>query len=298
MPHDSRDLVWPFDAAAVARFLGETWTALGPNLSLHPGDFWWRANLREGRGFRVFEDRSGSTIGLVEYDVRDASADMAVHPDHPELEGALVDWVETELARRTDAKTICLGGFEGNAKRHALLTSKGYERSSSFYWHFHRSLATPIPRPDLPPGHLVRSLEHASDYDARIELGGIAFGATLLTPEIYGRMAKGPGYREDLDLVVEAPDGNIAAFGMCWADPVTRVGEFEPIGAHPAHRRKGLARSLMLEGLRRLRDEGMVAAIVYTGGRNTAARALYEGIGFGVTGLDYDYRKPLARSVR
>ena len=132
MPYPSRELVWPADAGPVARFLGETWNALGPNLSLHPGDFWWRAGIRQGRDIRIFEDGMGQPVGLVEYDIRDASADMAVHPDHPDLERLLIEWTEAEIFRRTDATRVCLGGFEGNTSRHSLLTSMAYERTDSF----------------------------------------------------------------------------------------------------------------------------------------------------------------------
>jgi hypothetical protein len=40
-------------------------------------------------------------------------------------------------------------------------------------------------------------------------------------------------YRHDLDQVVEAPDGRLAAFALGWLDAANRVGELEPVGTDP-----------------------------------------------------------------
>ncbi len=46
-------------------------------------------------------------------------------------------------------------------------------------------------------------------------------------------------YRADLDLAVYAPNGDIAAYGLFWADPVTGVGLVEPMRTEDAY--QGLA---------------------------------------------------------
>jgi ribosomal protein S18 acetylase RimI-like enzyme len=61
---------------------------------------------------------------------------------------------------------------------------------------------------------------------------------------------------------------------------VNRTGEFEPVGARPAHRRKGLGKAVILEGLPRLRERGAEAGIVYSVHSNEAATKLYESAGF------------------
>ncbi|KOX16106.1 GNAT family N-acetyltransferase [Nocardiopsis sp. NRRL B-16309] len=48
----------------------------------------------------------------------------------------------------------------------------------------------------------------------------------------------------DLDLVVEAPDGSLAACATVWWDPRAGYAELEPVGVVPAHRRRGLAAAL------------------------------------------------------
>ncbi|MEU5563454.1 hypothetical protein [Micromonospora musae] len=90
-----------------------------------------------------------------------------------------------------------------------------------------------------------------------------------------------PVYREDLDLVVEAPDGSLAAFGLGWLDLGAGSVLFEPVGTVPAHAKRGLARALCAELLRVARVLGATQAVV--GPRGDGAypvpRRLYEGLG-------------------
>ena len=89
-------------------------------------------------------------------------------------------------------------------------------------------------------------------------------------------------YRPELDCVLEAPDRAFAAYVLCWYDDANHVGELEPVGTHPAYRRRGLGAAVCRYALRRLRDEGARQAIVYAGGRDQdePARVLYESIRF------------------
>jgi ribosomal protein S18 acetylase RimI-like enzyme len=107
----------------------------------------------------------------------------------------------------------------------------------------------------------------------------------------YARLMRLPGYHRELDLVSVAPDGIIAAFVICWLDPVNRIGDFGDVGARPAYRRRGLTRAVLLEGLRRLKARGMERVCVSTGVSNTPALCLYESIGFTIVNKYLDYVK-------
>jgi GNAT superfamily N-acetyltransferase len=83
-------------------------------------------------------------------------------------------------------------------------------------------------------------------------------------------------YRRDLDLVVEAPAGEIAAFACLWYDDVTRACTFEPVGTTPEHQRRGLAKAVIAEGMRRAKELGALFATVGGGGEsNPPAEPLY-----------------------
>ena len=79
-------------------------------------------------------------------------------------------------------------------------------------------------------------------------------------------------------LWLSAPEGEIASFTTIWWDKSTKTGAFEPVGTVPEHQRKGLAKALMTEGLKRLKQLGAVMAYVSSYGK--AAHATYESVGF------------------
>ena len=84
------------------------------------------------------------------------------------------------------------------------------------------------------------------------------------------------------DLAVETGDTTRAAFTTIWFDDVNKVGLFEPVGTEPAFLRLGLARAVMTDGLRRMREAGMHTALVEHDIANEPAAALYASLGFTV----------------
>jgi mycothiol synthase len=104
-----------------------------------------------------------------------------------------------------------------------------------------------------------------------------------------------PGYEPERELVVEAPDGRIAAFTIYWLDGRNRSGHFEPVGTHAYFRRLGLARAAMLEAMRRMAAAGMRTVTITHDAENRPARRLYESLGFRKRYETYGFRKPISR---
>jgi len=287
----TRPVRWPEDAAAIHRLLAAGWRAGRPETSLHPGDLYWRAGLRDLADLQVWEDGSGEIVGFVELDSKDSSCDIAVAPGRAAaLELELFAWAETAARRRGDGRTFIVGCFDGNEERAARLRSLGFEPTDDFYPHHLHPLDGPLPSASRRDGDVVRPLRE-DELAARVELGGAAFGSTALTVEKLRRIRTGPGYDPDLDLVAVDGAGALAAFALFWFDPHERLGQLEPLGCHPDHQRRGLARTLIEEGLRRLRDRGTREALVVTGGKNAATRSLYEECGFRPVAEDRDWSK-------
>jgi ribosomal protein S18 acetylase RimI-like enzyme len=115
---------------------------------------------------------------------------------------------------------------------------------------------------------------------------------------VYEFVRSTPAYRQDLDCVVEAPDGSIAAYTLAWLGEENRVGELEPVGTHEDHRRRGLGRAVNLFALRRLRDEGATTALVAC--RGDAAYPipckLYESVGFREIARHLPFKRPEPRT--
>src|SRR5207249_11786340 len=84
-------------------------------------------------------------------------------------------------------------------------------------------------------------------------------------------------YRGDLHVLVEAPDGTMAASTIMWLDEVNKTAEFEPVGTHPGYRRRGLGRAMLLHGMHLARAAGathMTVACLGAPG-HPRARGLY-----------------------
>lgn len=175
--------------------------------------------------------------------------------------------------------------------RKALLRRLGFAQYRVWDELTERSLAGPIPAPQLPEHFSIRPAT-MGDAAQLAEVRNGAFDAGW-TPEEYRSavMAK-PGYDPSGELVVVAPDGRFAAFTDIWLDRLNRVGLFEPVGTHRAYWRRGLARALMLSALHVMRRAGMRTALVEYDATNSAAGALYAGVGFARKDVTYGYRRP------
>ncbi len=102
----------------------------------------------------------------------------------------------------------------------------------------------------------------------------------------YRNIQNAPLYRRDLDLIAVAPDGAIASFATIWFDDVTQSAYFEPVATVPEHRRRGLAKATITEGLKRLKRMG--AAVAFVGGYSDRANALYAS----TMSPEYDLSEP------
>jgi GNAT superfamily N-acetyltransferase len=106
-------------------------------------------------------------------------------------------------------------------------------------------------RPEIPalaPGHRLLSRADAPDLPYPL----IARNG----PEVEERLGRCSLYRPELDLMVEAPDGRAAGYGLFWADPITGIGLVEPMRTEQAHQRRGIASYILAEGLERLAAHG------------------------------------------
>jgi ribosomal protein S18 acetylase RimI-like enzyme len=125
---------------------------------------------------------------------------------------------------------------------------------------------------------------------SRVEAHRSAFHPSRVTVESYRSVTTTPPYRPDLDVVVLAPDGSVAAYALGWLDEENAVGELEPVGTHADHRRLGLARAACLEVLRRLRSAGAGLGLVYSVDGQPST-ALYESVGFRTIDRHVQYRR-------
>jgi mycothiol synthase len=242
---------------------------------------------------------------LVGYAVlgEDPSFDFQVLPEYEwcGIETEAMAWAKTRLAvlRKSNAQRwsgkFVSGARQDNPKRIAFLEQHGFRRGDEFSEvNMLRSLDEPIPETVLPAGYQVRAVAESGETSNRAAAQREVWHPWTvgnISVEDYAYLMRLPGYYRDLDVVAVAPDGVIAAYVNGWIDTVNRVGDFGPVGALPAYRRKGLTRAVLIECLRRMQSRGMNRVSVSTGVSNTAAIRLYESVGFKIVNQYLEYVK-------
>lgn len=250
------------------------------------------------QAIRLWEAEGGKLVGAV---LNEGEGDffLQVHPHYRHIENDMLAWLEGHHAalRPTDAAPwpVYTYAYENDAPRHALLARRGYVNLGRSEAYRTRSLDAPIATPALPEGYAVRTLalDEPEELARLAETKTLTFPHTRWTAATVRVVALAPTYRPDLDFVVATPDGTLAAFCTIWYDSVNRIGVFEPVGTHPAHRRRGLSSAMMLEAMRRVKALGAKKVHVNTGA-DYYANALYESLGFSSVEYDTRWQKDLA----
>ncbi len=288
----------PDDLRALHAVARAVWRRDKPHALPHVGDVTWALYQHEPKlawpkKTQIFE-RDGEPVafGILWLP---QTLQSAVHPEHRDdvVYDALLEWFANaagdELDGGLDAQLLESDGeFRRALERHdyALLESAGSIE------HRVRSLGDPIEPLQLPDGYAVRSVDGEDDLERRVEIHRATWEPSKFTLPAYRVLRTLPPYREELDLVVEAPDGSFAAYALVWLDEENGVGELEPVGTHPKHRRLGLGKAVCLEACLRLREAGADTAVVYSVHGYHAGK-LYEAAGFGVVDRHLEYRRAI-----
>ena len=294
-PLVARPYAGPADLAAMQAALSTSWRLARPFSNTTVGDLeWWQAfGTPEDdwtRQIRLWE--VGREVVAYAWFHLPAELDWHQRADlSAGVRATIVDealeWAEglareSATAAGTHAATVLrTWAMDADAGLRAILAARGFTAAADpgytqWYWR----LAAEPPAVVVPAGYEIRSVHLPQDLEARVEAHRAAFAPSRMSVAIHESVRAMPHYDPSRDLVAVAPDGSIAAFALLWWDPIARMGEFEPVGTHPAHRRLGLATALLHRGLRQLRDLGAVDAVLISACDNAASEALYASAGF------------------
>jgi ribosomal protein S18 acetylase RimI-like enzyme len=180
-----------------------------------------------------------------------------------------------------------------------FLLAHGFERLTDRTLHYVRPLSQPIPEPLLPPGFIIRPLKGETEAAEVAALHCAAFGTEHMTLERRLGIMRASEYIPELDLVAVAPDGRLAAYTLGSVSAAEnartgrRDGSTDPLATHPDFQRRGLARALLLTGMKMLKERGLDTARLSTGGDNLAMQKTAESAGFVVEGRTLWFQKLL-----
>jgi len=220
----------------------------------------------------------------------------------PAIETEMVAWAMSAMQRRNQEKgktqTLDASTLETDQPRLAFLERHGFQRQEESSILMRRPLDEPIPDPVLPPGFTIRPMAGEAEIEAYVALHRAAFGTGNMTVAYRRTIMSAPDFIPELDLVAVAPNGDLAALCVCQIFPDDspradgkKEGWTDPVATHPSYQRLGLAKALMLHGMRLLKKRGIDTAILGTSSKNTAMQRTAEAIGFRVASNTLMYCK-------
>ncbi|WP_327089177.1 GNAT family N-acetyltransferase [Nonomuraea sp. NBC_01738] len=206
----------------------------------------------------------------------------------PKLRGADAERTMIRDAAATTGGAALTDVPDCDTVRIALLEELGFTRFR--VWDdLNEATLTGLPDFAAVDGFTLRSATLA-DAGQLAEARNAAFTDTW-TGDLYrDEVMTKPGYDPAREIVAESADGRIAAFAVYWTDERNAIGHYEPVGTHPDFWRRGLARAVMLRGMREMAALGLRTVTVNHNAENAPARALYASLGFRKYGQTYGYR--------
>ena len=243
---------------------------------------WWSRQERptDGDGQLFWLDALGRPQAAVIRTAfgRSVQCDVLVLPDDPEL--ALTAWrAALDWAAATGAPTE-FPVEPGDLTGRSALESAGYGPADPGVITSWLAAAARPAVPPLPPGY--RLLPRAADEDRPHPM--IARNGS----QVAERLSRCSLYQPELDLVVRAPDGQPAGYGLFWPDPVTGVGLVEPMRTEDAHQGRGIASHILAAGLELLAGRGCERLKV------SNDLGLYRRAGFRLAGIAPIYAAPMS----
>ena len=251
----------------------------------------------------IWEDEGGGIVAYAILALRYCNCYFLISPRirSQEIETDILDWSEGQLRETEGCMTIDTPCLDTGSERIALLEWHGFIRQETQTLYMTRSLAEPIPPAQFPEGFTLRHAIGEQELDAIVALHQAAFGTQNMTVETRRAIMQNPDYIPELDLLLEAPGGALAAFCYCTipreANELSgrNEGEIAIIGTSPAYQKRGLGRAMLLAGLHRLKDFGVETATLGTSSENDGAHSIYFAAGFRVSYRSLWYAKNIMR---
>lgn len=251
----------------------------------HVIDLPWRLgslDLTEGRDAVFWENDDGRLVGFAACHHPWAALDFFILPGNEAqaIAADLFAWANARFYEKNWPYPYLVEFRDDDQERQTLAEAHGFQSVEDHYTLFQHTLNDLPPVPALPSGFALRTLAGEQEAAAYAEVHRAAFESNWMTPEWRARTIRNPAYRPELNLVVTAPDGSFAGFCVGWFEPARQAAQIEPFGVHPRFHQQGLGRILLLEILRRFKEQGATRAFVETDLDRTPARRAYEAVGF------------------
>jgi GNAT superfamily N-acetyltransferase len=242
--------------------------------SLHPGDLGWHLRLDDaaiqGDAFVGWWDEGTLVaVGLVE----GVMGRFNVRPGH-ERDPVLGEHV-AQACRELPTNAEVYADLRPETATRRILAGEGWTLDPDPWVALHVDLDRWRPTVDLDRCAIVEAADAVAE---RVAVQRWGFENSTFTEEAWARMAAGPGYRRDLDLVLVGDEVPTAiATAWCAGEGATAI--LEPVASHRDHRGRGWGVRVVTALITRLRDLGASGVTVCTPLDYVGAIATYRAAG-------------------
>jgi len=217
---------------------------------------------------RLWEDE-GRLVAIATYDTRLGTAYCLTFPEYADLKREMLVYAQTHLATPEEFNVVIPNqdiDFQKIAHDLGYVATRDAEHDAVFYLPYANLEYT------LPEGFTIVSMKDRYDpFEYRRvlwkgfnhELNGE--GSFTFTDED----RKGVDFemiRENIDLslklAVVDPEGHFVSYCGLWFDAKAGFALIEPLATDPEFRGKGLAKAVVLEGVRRVKEQGATRVFV------------------------------------
>jgi GNAT superfamily N-acetyltransferase len=259
-----------------------------------PRRLWFSGDTLVAWGWAYLPHQVRRSDGSVR-DVTRAYLGYQVHPGHAALVDEVIDWYDATAAglERTVSPSAAGEFALTRWAAHGYQTDLAALADTGSWTQLNERDLIDVAPPVLPDGFRFRTADEAGPR-AAVQAHVDAWHPSTYTAEGYEGVRQMDTYRGDLHVLVEAPDGTMAASTIMWLDEANKTAEFEPVGTHPGYRRRGLGTAMLRHGMHLAREAGathMTVACLGAPG-HPRARGLYYGVGFRPLSWDAPLIKP------
>lgn len=236
---------------------------------------------------RLWTDNDALAAFAYVDDYSNLQFEIAPEQRTPQLMQQIVDWgincIKKQNESSGEISTLDAAFKPENRWQIEMQKQHGFQEDQIRSLHYARGLSVPIIERPLPHGFQLRCVHGEAEVPALVALHRAAFGTENMTVDYRLSIMRAPGYEPDLDFVLIAPDGQLAAFCICgFEDEEKNIGCTDPIGTHPRYQRQGLGKAIVTSGLLALQARGAKQVKLGTSSENIAMRRLAESLGFRV----------------
>lgn len=225
----------------------------------------------------LWEDADG-IVGLVHPEHASGQAYFQCHPERTVPRAEMLAFALDRLIDAAGRLRLFLPATDTELT--SLAAQAGLSRSDRQEVMSCLAVPADAPSPQLPERLRLSSLTEENDLAKIDRVFWRGFGHGEEPPgggeADLAFMQSAPNFRHDLNLVIVSAGGDYVAYAGMWFDAKNRLGYVEPVATDPDFRRRGLARAVVLEGIRRCAALGATA--IYVG----SDLPLYLALGFEV----------------